>query len=837
MTTPDTISEARRQLLEKFRRGELQASSDAPAPLIARSPSAEAPLSPDLEQVWLLDQMAGGAPINNESYTIHKRGPLDVAVLQGCFNEIVRRHEIWRSAFPKISGKVVQRIDTDVRVPLPLVDLTRLPDEQREAETVRIAMEDASRPFDVNVAPLFRLRLVRLAPEYHRLYLTVHRLVFDCASIDHVLIEELIALYRAYSTGQPSPLPEVALQFSDYAAWKLRQNAASHAAQMEYWRQNLSGELQPLQLPADRPRPAQPTWRSAMQTCTIPANLTEALKQLSLGEGATLYMTLLAAFQVLLYRYSGQSEIIIGGKTNARTRPEFEPLLGSFVNTIVLRNHIAADLSFRDFLTRVKGTVLGALAHSEIPFAEVGRELGHPLFQVLFSMRAPFADSADGWSLTDMEVSSGASGFDLFVEYFEHPDGLAGRFVYSTDLFDRATIQRLLVDFQALLEELVSNPGARAEPAEVNLVRAASAASDPIEHRLVAIWEELLDKRPIGVNHNFFKLGGHSMLLAKLILQIEQTFHKTLSMATVFQRPTIAQLADLLREEKTSPETCRVFPIQPQGTRPPFICLGAGPFFLPLAHNLGSDQPTLGVDLDQLDTAKFPVPARLQHLGALVVKAIREYQPQGPYYLGGFCLYGVLMYEAAQQIVADGGEVALVVMIDSPILTRNATLPFFTRMLVAFQKWAYRATLPGEARAADVPAYVWRRIKILCNKIARFRQPLNDASQAHAAGAPVENNVDTALFNACNNYIPQPYCGAVALFQPVERPSGRHWDMRQVWRKLIRGPFESYDIAGGHDGMFQEPYVKVLAGTMKNSLELAQNELPAPTSPFASATR
>ena len=243
------------------------------------------------------------------------------------------------------------------------------------------------------------------------------------------------------------------------------------------------------------------------------------------------------------------------------------------------------------------------------------------------------------------------------------------------------------------------------------------------------------------------------------------------------------------------------------------------------------------MDLDQLDTTKFPVPPRLQHLGALVVKAIRECQPQGPYYLGGFCLYGVLMYEAAQQIVADGGEVALVVMIDSPILTQNATLPFFSRILVAFQKWAYRATLPGEARATDIPAYVWRRIKILCNKIAKFRQPLNDASQAHAAGAPVENNVDTALFNACNNYIPQPYSGAVALFQPVERPSGRHWDMRQVWHKLIRGPFESYDIAGGHDGMFQDPYVKVLASTMKNSLELARNDLPAPTSPSASSTR
>jgi len=176
-------------------------------------------------------------------------------------------------------------------------------------------------------------------------------------------------------------------------------------------------------------------------------------------------MLLLAALQVLLYRYSGQDEIIMGGKTNTRARSEFEPLIGSFVNTIVLRSRIGAELSFREFLGRVKSTVLGALAHSEIPFDDIVRELAperdssrRPLFQVLFSMRAPFGDFPDGWDVTDMEVHSGASAFDLFVEFSEHPRGLSGRFVYSTDLFDRATIQRLLANFQVLLLELVANP-------------------------------------------------------------------------------------------------------------------------------------------------------------------------------------------------------------------------------------------------------------------------------------------------------------------------------------------------------------------------------------------
>jgi len=465
MTQPDTISAARRELLERFRRGELQTPKRALEPLIARPSGELAPLAPGLEQLWFHDQLSGGAPINNESFTIHKRGPLDTAVLERCFNEIARRHEIWRSAFPTIDGKVVQRVDPNVRVPLPHIDLSHLPVEKREAEALRIGTDDARRPFDLNVAPLFRVRLVRCADDYHRIYLTVHRLVFDCVSVERVLIRELAALYNAYSLGQPSPLPELVFQYGDYATWKQRQITGGSHAQMEYWRQNLSGDLPPCGLPSDRPRSPELARRSGMETCTIPAPLTEAIRALGQREGVTPFMILLAAFQVLLHRYSGEDEIVVGGKTNARTRPEFEPLLGSFVETVVFRSLISAELSFREFLGRVKTTVLGALAHSEISFDEIVRELApkrdnsrHPLFQVLFSTRAPFGDFPNGWDLTDMEVHSGASSFELFVEFAEFPHSLAGRFVYSTDLFDRATILRLQGNFLVLLEELVADP-------------------------------------------------------------------------------------------------------------------------------------------------------------------------------------------------------------------------------------------------------------------------------------------------------------------------------------------------------------------------------------------
>src|SRR6202451_3518206 len=206
MTTPDTISEARRQLLERLRRGELPTSNGMLELLNSRAPGAQSPRSPGQEQIWFHDHLAAPAPIYNESVTIHKRGPLDPGVLERCFNEIARRHEIWRSAFPMTDGKAAQRIDSNVRLSLPLIDLSHLSVEEREAEAVRIATEDARRPFDLDVAPLFRIKTLRMGDEDYRLYVTFHHLIFDGASLTAVLLPELTALYEAFSNGRPSPL-------------------------------------------------------------------------------------------------------------------------------------------------------------------------------------------------------------------------------------------------------------------------------------------------------------------------------------------------------------------------------------------------------------------------------------------------------------------------------------------------------------------------------------------------------------------------------------------------------------------------------------------------------
>ena len=467
MTAPGVTSQDRRQLLEKLRQGKSRTGRQSFDPTLFRPSGSRIPLSPGQERVWLHAQLAGEAPIYNESVTIHKRGALDPDILQQCFLEIARRHETWRSSFHAADGKVVQQIESAIQLPIPFTDLSHLPVGQREEAANTIATADLETPFNLNNAPLFRVRLIRWDEDRHRIYLTAHHLVFDGVSLYRVLLAELAALYAAFSEGLPSRLPELSAQYRDYVGWKRHLlERGSHESDLDYWCEVLRGDWGTLEIPTDRPRPARPTWRGGVETCSMPAGLLAKLDQIGKAEGVTRYMLLVAVFQVLLYRYSGQDDIAVGSTINTRTRPDFEPLIGYFLNTVVLRTRLESAISFRQLLVRVKSTVLGAIDHSEIPFDSIVRKLApkrdprvHPLFQVLFSMRPPFTAAADGWEMTSMEVHNGASSFDLFVEFSEQAGGLAGRFVYNSDLFERATVERLVRNFQVLLTQLLSDPG------------------------------------------------------------------------------------------------------------------------------------------------------------------------------------------------------------------------------------------------------------------------------------------------------------------------------------------------------------------------------------------
>ncbi|HET7342934.1 MAG TPA: amino acid adenylation domain-containing protein [Methylomirabilota bacterium] len=442
-----------------------QHAATAPAAIARRPPGAAAPLSFAQQQIWLHAQLAPEVPLYNEPFTIRRTGPLDVRALEAALSEIVRRHEAWRTTFAVEGGAPVQIVQPPWPVRLPLVDLTSLPVEARQPAALRLAHDDARRAFDLGRCPLVRALLVRLADDDHRLFLTVHHIVLDGVSIYRVLLPELTALYEAFAAGCPSPLAEPPVQYADFAVWqreRLRGDAL--AASLAWWRRHL--EHPPaLLLPVDRPRPAVQSFAGARHCLALSPRLSRDLKTLARRENSSLYMTLLAAFEVLLHRYTGQDDLMLGTVSAGRSRPELENLLGFFANPVPLRADLGGDPTFAELLGCVRERTLEALAHDDVPFELLVNELSaerdagrNPLFQVAFSLEAPRAPAAGGWDASHLDVDVGTSKFDLYLELDERPDTIVGRVVYRTDLFDAATIARLAGAYERLLEAVVADP-------------------------------------------------------------------------------------------------------------------------------------------------------------------------------------------------------------------------------------------------------------------------------------------------------------------------------------------------------------------------------------------
>jgi non-ribosomal peptide synthetase component F len=325
------------------------------------------------QRLWFIDQLEPDSPAYNIPAAVPLSGALDVEALSNAINEVIRRHEALRTTFPSVGGRPVQVIAHTARVELPVIDLSTLEDEEREARARELTEREAARPFDLAAGPLLRVRLVRLEEDSHLLLLTMHHIVSDGWSMQ-VLVKELTALYDAYSRGEASPLAELPIQYADYAAWQRRRlQGELLEGQLAYWREQLAGAPPALELPPVGARPTDAG--GGAYDFGIDEGLTASLEELSRREGATLFMTLLAAYQALLHRYSGQDDIVVGTPVANRNRAELEPLIGFFVNQLALRADFAGAPTFRELLAQVRGRCLSAYAHQDVPFERVVEEL------------------------------------------------------------------------------------------------------------------------------------------------------------------------------------------------------------------------------------------------------------------------------------------------------------------------------------------------------------------------------------------------------------------------------------------------------------------------------
>ncbi|HKV11471.1 MAG TPA: amino acid adenylation domain-containing protein, partial [Thermoanaerobaculia bacterium] len=437
-------------------------------PPLVRAPREGAlPLSFAQQRLWLVDQLETGSALYNVPVALSIEGPVDVEALAGALGEIVRRHEALRTAFAVPDGLPVQVIQPAGPFRLPVVDLSALPEPAREATALALAGEEAGRPFDLSQGPMLRGVLLRLAEEEHAVALTMHHIASDGWSMG-ILVREVAALYPAFAAGRPSPLPELPVQYADFALW---QRSFLHGEALEreiaFWRQQLSGLPPLLELPTDRPRPTAQSYRGATRPVPLPAGLTEALEDFARREGATLFMALLAGFEALLARWSGQDDLAVGSPVAGRDRVETEGLIGFFVNTLVLRGNLAGAPTFRELLGRVRETALAAYLHQDVPFERLVDELAPerslaqaPLFQAMLALHnVPLGDlEIPGLGLRPLRVDTATAKFDLAFLFEEHEGGLAGRAEYATDLFDAATVDRLAGHFARLLAAGLAMP-------------------------------------------------------------------------------------------------------------------------------------------------------------------------------------------------------------------------------------------------------------------------------------------------------------------------------------------------------------------------------------------
>ena len=913
-------------------------------PITSIPKERECSLSFAQARLWFLDQLEPDS--NFYDIPAHYRliGLLNITVLEQSLNEIVLRHEVLRTTFPSVDGQPIQAITQNIALTLPIIDLQKHPETEKEAISQQIATEEAQQPFALATGPLFRAQLLRLSDQEHLLLLNFHHIIFDGWSFN-IFFQELTALYTAFSTDQPSPLPKLPVQYADFAHWQREWlQGEVLESQLNYWKQQLGGNLPILQLPTDYPRPPVQTYPGAYQSLELSLELTKALKTISQQESVTLFMTLLAAFQTLLYRYSGQEDIIVGTSIAGRNQVETEELIGFFVNTLALRTDLSGNPNFRQLLSRVRAVTLGAYDHQDLPLEKLIEELNperdlsrSPLFQVMFAFQNTPSQPWElpGLTITPLEVHSGTSKFDLTLDLRETSEGIKGGIEYNTDLFEAATITRMLAHFQVLLEGIVANPEqclsdlplltpaeqhplqdqaltvdelrrflqqklpsymipsafifldalpltpngkidrhALPEPDETRLEQQGTfvAPRDELELQLTQIWEKVLGIQPIGIKDNFFDLGGHSLLAVRLAAEIEKEFGKKFLLATLFQTPTIEQIADILCEkdnqngllkQKGNPSPLDILvPIKPTGSKQPLFFVhdadGETMLYLNLARHLDTERPIYG--LQPHGQEGYPIlHTRITEMANNYIEKMRTVQPEGPYLLGGLCAGGIIAFEIACQLQVQGHKVGLVALIDAA----DVQAPYKKGRIShqRLSRFSQALSQEQQIKGLNLPFYLLKtvikktknliiyevktKIKNLQNKfkIKLYRHYLDNSFPLPKFLQNI--SVRTIISFAYQEYVPQVYQDRVVLFRAtkslgiedssiddtptIEKTS----DPLFGWGERAMGGVEVYDIPGGHSSCLQEPYVQVLAAKMEAYIKDALSGESSPSTVMA----
>ncbi len=819
------------------------------------------PASLQQQRFWLLDRLFPGNPAYNIAVRWKLSGKLNPAILESAINEVLRRHEVLRTRFELQDERPVQIVEKHLSINLPVFDLRRFSGPERQAEEERLTVAEARRSFDLTTLPLIRASLLRLGEEDYTLLMTMHHIVSDGWSIG-VIVDEFAANYQALASGTQPALAPLPLSYSDYVA-KQNESLDSEEDQqaIEYWTRKLEN-LPRCDVRTDHARPPIQTSNGHIVSVLLSRELTNRLAALSSQRGATLFMTAYAALCAALQLWTSSSDIVMGTSVTGRNTFESEPLIGVFTNVLVLRTDLSGDPGFNDLLKRARQTIIDALRHQDVAFERLveilnpRRDLStSPLFSINFIFQRSFIKNQTfaGISLTDIPSRSPGSLYDLNFFMVERPDGWRASCEYNTDLFETATVEKMLSQFEAVLGAIARDPEQRIskllsfaaqKDATPGTSQATTASETPsfgppghamsravleprneTQARLVELWTEALGIAQIGIDENLFDLGATSLKAASMVARISRAFGEPVSLMTLFRFPTIEEFARTLKHSQNAASHSRVVALQPVGTRAPFWFLESEPRFLKLQKNFGPyfapECPVLSPVAD--DTLAHARPYDLCKNAAYHVETILSAQPRGPYYLGGYSAGGIMAFEIAQQLWARGHEVGLLVLFDTAnprFMGEHSSVERFKARHLA--RW----TAMRELRLGQLPRFFYEKVAARFASIGVAARRL--LYKMHLIGGMRPDDPPVDLFwerrAAAQYYEPMPYPGRLLLFRRTQYLSGRYMDPTFGWGDLVQGGLEICSIPTGHMDLFDGDNIGPIAKTLRDRLYKRHSE-------------
>jgi thioesterase domain-containing protein len=795
-----------------------------------------------------------------------------VRALEASLDLLVQRHESLRTSFPEAAGQASQQIN-NWHLKLSVVDTSDRKPDQRGV-VLDQALEWTRQPFNLAKGPLVRAVLYRLSAQKHLLVMVAHQLVVDGTSL-RILNRELGEIYRAFRQGDSPVLPLRQLRYGDFAAWQ-RQCLQTEVLErgVAFWRAEFQKPYQPLRLPLDHPRSVAVVTPGEQVKLNLPKGLIDGLKAISRQQGATSFTALLGSIDILLHRYTGQEDILTLVSIAARPQPELRELVGLVANVLPLRLDLSGQPDSWEVLRRTSRMVTTALEHQMLPLSRILERFsappngaGIPPIQVLVIYNnTPLPGfKVEGTRFSpSLDLSNGTTRFDLVFELNDSVHGVTGHIKYRSDIFERATIQRLVKHWEAVIEQLAAAPDRPIQllglPADVP--RARDFADSPVESsysevglspltpatgsvptkpvephnsleiKLTRIWEQIFGIKPIGRHDNFFGLGGHSLTAVRLAQAIEREIGSKLRLSTIFRAPTIARQAEAIAVRGPLSDSS-IIEIQTKGSKAPLFLVhgvGGGMFwgYRNLSQKLGPEQPMYVFKSRGMDgLEEF---TRVEDIAEHYVADLRKFQPKGPYHIGGYCFGGNVAYEMARQLTAQGQSVALLWLINCWPSNSSYTRLSWTPLFLAKAAWNLGFRFAHQVRfGARQPRdfFKWRTTWLRKRLKAFFTRKMEDKVDVEdfvdlSPRPEHERRLWRTHVQAWLQYQPQPYSGQIILFRTRGHPLICSFDREMGWGSFAAGGVVVKTCPGDHESILEQQNVGSVAEKLQSILDAVE---------------